>query len=83
MKTITSINAIEYNDNFTVLDSSGEMIAMEHNLSEAQKYVAWYRNRHGLRVTIRENSKDAVRQAQAIRQEIVRHKFRNEIIYGK
>jgi hypothetical protein len=79
---ITKFNAIEYNDNFTVLDSNGEMVAMEHNLSEAQKYVAWYRNRHGLRVTIRENSKDDVRKALALRPEIVRHRFRSEIIYG-
>ena len=46
------------------------------------KYVAWYRNRHGMKVTVRENSKDAVRAAQALRPEIIRHKHRNEIIYA-
>lgn len=79
---INAVNAGEYNDNYTVLDSSGLVVAMEHNKSEADKYVAWYRNRHGMKVTVRENSKDAVRAAQALRPEIIRHKHRNEIIYA-
>lgn len=79
---INQYNAAEYNDNYTVLDSSGNAVAMEHNKSEADKYVAWYRNRHGMKVSVRENSKDEVRAAQAIRPEIIRHKYRDEIIYG-
>ena len=79
---INQYNAAEYNDNYSVLDSCGEVVAMEHNKSEADKYVAWYRNRHGWKVTVRENSKEEVRVAQAIRPEIIRHKFRAEIIYG-
>lgn len=79
---ITEINAAEYNDNYSVLDSSGNVVAMEHNKSEADKYVAWYRNRHGMKVSVRENSKDDVRSAQAIRPAVIRHKYREEIIYG-
>ena len=79
---INAINAVEYNDNYAVLDSGGDVVAMEHNKSEADKYVAWYRNRHGMKVSVRENSKDEVRAAQAIRPEIIRHKYRDEIIYG-
>lgn len=79
---INEINAAEYNDNYTVLDSSGNVVAMEHNQSEAMKYVAWYRNRHGMKVTVRENSKDEVRAAQALRPTIIRHKHRNDIIYA-
>ena len=79
---INEINAAEYNDNYTVLDSSGNVVAMEHNQSEAMKYVAWYRNRHGMKVTVRENSKDEVRAAQALRSTVIRHKHRNDIIYA-
>ena len=76
-------NAQDYNDNFTVLDSSGITVAMEHNKSEADKYVAWYRNRHGMKVSVRANSKAEVMAAQAIRPVVIRHKHREEIIYGK
>lgn len=81
-KQITKINASEYNDNYTILDTSGNVVAMEHNKFEAYKYVAWYRNRHGLKVSVRENSKDEVRAAQVIQPAIIRHKYREEIIYG-
>ena len=80
---INAINAVEYNDNYSVLDSCGDVVAMEHNRSEAEKYVAWYRNRHGMKVSVRENSKDEVRAAQAIRPVVIRHKYRGEIIYER
>lgn len=80
---INQHNAADYNDNYTVLDSGGMVVAMEHNKSEADKYVAWYRNRHGMKVFVRENSKEEVRAAQAIRPVIIRHKYREDIIYGK
>lgn len=79
---INQYNAAEYNDNYSVLDSSGDVVAMEHNKSEADKYVAWYRNRHGMKVCVRENSKEEVRAALAIQPVVRRHKYRNEIIYG-
>ncbi len=79
---INQYNAAEYNDNYTVLDSSGDPVAMEHNQSEADKYVACYRNRHGMKVCVRENSKEEVRSALAIQPVVRRHKYRNEIIYG-
>ncbi len=79
---INQYNAAEYNDNYTVLDSSGDPVAMDHNQSEADKYVAWYRNRHGMKVCVRENSKEEVRSALAIQPVVRRHKYRNEIIYG-
>lgn len=79
---INQYNAAEYNDNYTVLDSGGEAVAMEHNKSEADRYVAWYRNRHGMKVCVRENSKDEVRAALAIQPVVRRHKYREEIIYG-
>ncbi len=79
---INAITAVEYNDNYSVLDSCGEVVAMEHNKSEADKYVAWYRNRHGMKVTVRENSKDEVRAALAIQPVVRRHKCREQIIYG-
>ncbi|WP_230685849.1 hypothetical protein, partial [Streptococcus pneumoniae] len=71
---INQYNAAEYNDNYTVLDSSGDPVAMEHNQSEADKYVAWYRNRHGMKVCVRENSKEEVRSALAIQPVVRRHK---------
>lgn len=74
--------ARELNDNYTILDSSGFAIGMEHNKSEADKYVAWYRNRHGMKVTVRENSKDDVRRALAVCPNIARHPNREDIIYG-
>lgn len=74
--------ARELNDNYTILDSSGFAIGMEHNKSEADKYVAWYRNRHGMKVTVRENSKDDVRRALAVCPTIARHPNREDIIYG-
>lgn len=79
---INQYNAVEYNDNYSVLDSCGEVVAMEHNKSEADKYVAWYRNRHGMKVSVRENSKDEVRAALAIQPVVRRHKCRDQIIYG-
>lgn len=79
---INQYNAAEYNDNYSVLDSCGEVVAMEHNKSEADKYVAWYRNRHGMKVCVRENSKEEVRAALAIQPVVRRHKYRNQIIYG-
>jgi adenine deaminase len=74
--------AREMNDNYTILDSSGFAIGMEHNKSEAEKYIAWYRNRHGMKVTVRENSKDDVRRALAVCPNIARHPNRDDIIYG-
>ena len=82
MVEVTAVNASEYNDNYSVLDSAGLIVAMEHNESEARKYVAWYRNRHGMKVTVRENSKDVVRKAQALCPNIQRHLCRKEIIYA-
>lgn len=82
MVELTPSNAAEYNDNYSVVDSSGFVVAMEHNLTEAQKYVAWYRNRHGMKVTVRQNAKDVVRRAQALRPQIQRHPHRKEIIYA-
>lgn len=82
MVEVTVVNASEYNDNYSVLDSAGLVVAMEHNESESRKYVAWYRNRHGMKVTVRENSKDVVRKAQALCPNIQRHPCRKEIIYA-
>ena len=79
---ITPSNARDYNDNYSVLDSSGFVVAMEHNKTEAVKYIAWYRNRHGMKVTVRENSKDTVRKAQALCPNIQRHPCRKEIVYA-
>lgn len=74
--------AREMNDNYTILDSSGFAIGMEHNKSEADKYVSWYRNRHGMKVTVRENSKDDVRRALKVCPNVARHPNRDDIIYG-
>lgn len=79
---INARNAVEYNDNFTILDSGGDFICLEHNRSEADKYIAWFRNLHGRTVTVRENPKDVVRAAQALRNQIVRHPYRDNIING-
>jgi len=79
---INTYNAVEYNDNFTILDSSGDFICLEHNRSEAEKYIAWFRNRHGMKVSVRENPKDVVRAAQALRKQIVRNPNRDDIING-
>ena len=79
---VTTANASEYNDNYTVLDSSGGVVSMEHNESEARKYIAWYRNRHGMKVAVRENPKDVVRRAQALCPNIQRHPCRKDIIYA-
>ncbi len=80
-ESISEFTAFMYNDNFAIVkESTGEVVGLEHNQTEAVAIAKYLANYHGQFYCVKVNNKDDVRAAKAIRSDVVRVKNRDKIL---